>query len=283
MFRKTIDFAYQFLLLAVGSVLCAVAVRVFVMPHGFLSRGLTGFALLICYLHPKLPVGAVYFLLNVPVFALGWHFVGRRFVLYSLLGMAIYSVALSLIRVDIAVQDPMLCAVIAGALSGIGAAIILRSYGSSGGSEVLCVIMNKLFSMTIGAGSMLVNALLLVLSAWLFPLEQVLYTLVFVFVSTQFVDKVFHGLAKRRTVLILSDRGREIAEVLTRSHGLGATLLAGQGGFQGADHPLLYSVVQRQDVSRLKRVVHEIDARAFITIMEADDVTGVEVGNQPHW
>lgn len=283
MVKKTMEFLHQFMLLAAGSVLSALAVRAFVMPHGFVSRGLTGFALVICYVWPGLSVGAVYFALNIPVFVLGGYFVGRRFVLYSLLGLAIYSLALALIDVEMAIADPMLCAVIAGALSGIGGALILRSYGSSGGSEIISVVLNKLFGITVGTGAMIVNTVVLVLAAVLFPLEKVLYTLVFVFVSTQFVDKVFHGLARRRTALIMSEQWQAVAEALTRKHQFGVTLLSGHGGFEGAERKLLYSVVQRQEVSALKRTVNEIDGNAFITIMDADDVTGVEIGNQPHW
>jgi uncharacterized membrane-anchored protein YitT (DUF2179 family) len=283
MVKKTMNFLYQLGLLAAGSLLCAFAVKAFVMPHGFLSRGLTGFALLISYLRPEFPVGLVYFVLNIPVFALGGYFVGRRFVLYSLLGLAIYSLALAFIDMELAIADPMLCAVIAGALSGIGVAVILRSYGSSGGSEILSVILNKLFGITIGTGAMIVNAAVLVLSVLLFPLEKVLYTLVFVFVSSQFTNQVFHGLARRRTALIMSEQWQAVAEALTRKHKFGVTLLSGHGGFEGMARKLLYSVVQRQEVSALKRTVNEIDGNAFITIMDADDVTGVEIGNQPHW
>ena len=184
---------------------------------------------------------------------------------------------------ELALADPMLCAVTAGALSGIGVAVILRSYGSSGGSEILSVILNKLFGITIGTGAMIVNAAVLVLSVLLFPLEKVLYTLVFVFVSSQFTNQVFHGLARRRTALIMSEQWQAVAEALTRKHKFGVTLLSGHGGFEGMARKLLYSVVQRQEVSALKRTVNEIDGNAFITIMDADDVTGVEIGNQPHW
>ena len=283
MFKKTADFLRQVALLTAGSVLCAFAVRAFVMPHGFVSRGLTGFALVICYLWPGWSVGAVYFTLNVPVFVLGGYFVGRRFVLYSLLGLLIYSLALAAIEVDLGITDPMLSAVIAGALSGVGVAILLRSYGSSGGSEILSVILNKLFGITVGTGAMLVNAAVLVLATVLFPLEKVLYTLVYVFVNTLFIDHVFHGLARRRTALIMSEKWQAVAEALTGKHKFGVTLLDGRGGFEGAERTLIYSVVLRHEVAALKRTVNEIDGTAFIAIMDADDVTGVEIGNQPHW
>lgn len=282
MFKKTAEFLYQSLLLTTGSLLCAFAVRAILMPHGLLSRGLTGFTLLIYYKWAGLPMGVIYLLINIPVFALGWRFAGRRFVLYSLWGMAIYTLALSIINLDLQVNDPMLATLIAGALSGTGAALILRSYGSGGGSDILCVVLNKLFSITLGTGAMFINVMILSLSALMFPMEKVLYTLVFIFVSAQFTDKVFQGMAKRRTAIIISDRWQAIAEALN-AHRVGVTLIDGQGGFRGEKRTLLYSVLTARSIPLLKRLAKEIDENVFIAIMQADDVTGVEVGNQPHW
>ena len=279
---KKSNFLYQSLLLAAGSILCAFAVKVLLMHHSLLARGLTGFALLIYYKWPELPMSVIYLLINIPVFVLGWKFVGRRFVLYSLWGMVIYTLSLSAVNLELNVGDPMLATLIAAALSGTGTAVILRSYGSCGGSEILCVILNKLFSVTLGTGAMLVNFILLCLSAVMFPMEKVLYTLIFIFVSAQFTDRVFHGMARRRTAIIISDRWQTIAEALNANR-IGTTLLNGQGGFRGEKRTLIYSVLMAQSVPLLKRVVREIDENAFVTIMQADDVTGVEVGNQPHW
>lgn len=282
MVNKMKDFLYQSMLLTVGSILGAFSVKTLIMHHGLLSRGLTGFALLIYYKWAGLPVSAIYLLVNIPVFVLGWKFVGRRFVLYSLWGMIIYTLALTMINLKLKVDDPMLATLIAGALSGTGTALVLRSYGSLGGSNILCVILNKLFSFTLGTGVMLIDVAILSLSALMFPIEKVLYTLVFVFVSAQFTDKVFHGTAKRRTAIIISDQWVAITEALN-THRVGVTQLSGQGGFRGEKRTLLYSVLTARLVPLLKRLVKEIDENAFIAIMQADDVTGVEVGNQPHW
>ena len=145
----TVNLLYQTLLLTSGSILCALAVKALILPHGLLARGMTGFALIIYYIWPVIPLGLLYCLINIPVFLLGWRFVGRRFIKYSLLGMVIYSATLSLINCEINLSDPLLAVIIAGALSGAGTALILRSYGSSGGSDILCVILNKLFSITL--------------------------------------------------------------------------------------------------------------------------------------
>jgi uncharacterized membrane-anchored protein YitT (DUF2179 family) len=277
------DFVRHTFLLAVGSAICALAVKGILVPHGFLSRGMTGAALIVYYKWPVLPIGAIYLLMNIPVFALGWRFVGVRFVLYSLWGMVLYAVMLYLITVRIEIDDKMLGAVVAGAMSGIGVAVILRSYGSTGGAEILCVIMNKVFSITLGTGSLILNAVVLTVAAMLFPIENVLYTLVCAVVGAQATDVVFHGLTKRQAAIIISDNWKSIARELTNTHRVGVTLINGQGGYQGADKTILYSVVNRANVPSLKKVVLDNDPNAFIALATAEDVTGVEVGNQPHW
>ena len=280
--KETSTFLKQSLLIASGSILFALGVKALIVPQSLLASGLTGFALLIYYKWPVLPLGWIYFCINVPIFALGWKFVGRRFVAYSLWGLAIYSTALSLITLKIELSDPLLATLIGAALSGTGTAIILRSYGSSGGSDVLCVVMHKLFSFTLGMGSILINAVLLTVAAFLFPIEKVLYTVIYIFVAAQFTDRVFHSMARRRSAIIISDQWQRIVEALGVER-IRVTLLDGQGGFEREKRTVLYSVMMSGTVSRLKRVVAEIDRSAFIAIMTADDVTGVEVGNQPHW
>lgn len=281
--KKIGEFALHTVLLVLGSVLCAFSVNAILVPHGFLARGMTGAALIVHYTHPVLPIGALYLLMNVPVFALGWRFVGLRFVLYSLWGMAVYSAMLHVMTVPLEIADKMLATVIAGAISGTGVAVILRSYGSIGGAEILCVIMHKLFSITLGAGSMILNTVVLVVAAILFPIENVLYTLVYVVVTAQVTNVVFHGLSRRQAALIVSDKWQEIARELTNVRRIGVTRISGQGGYQGTDRTILYSVISRRNVSPLKRIVLEKDPHAFIALMAAEDVTGVEVGNQPHW
>ncbi|NLH40824.1 MAG: YitT family protein [Planctomycetes bacterium] len=117
----------------------------------------------------------------------------------------------------------------------------------------------------------------------LFPLEAVLYTLVYVAFSSRITDAVFHGLTKRQAAIIISDRWEEIARELTAVHRIGITRIDGWGGYQGTGKTILYSIINRKNMSLLKRVVLDKDPSAFVAIMTAEDVTGVDVGNQPHW
>jgi uncharacterized membrane-anchored protein YitT (DUF2179 family) len=227
-------------------------------------------------------VGWLYLLINIPIFFIGWLFVGFRFIFYTVWGMIMYSTMLYLLNFQIHITDNMLAAVVAGGLTGSGVAIMLRSYGSGGGSEILCVVMNKFFSITVGTAGMILNSIVILISALLFPVEDVLYTLVYIVVSTRVTDIVFYGLIKRKAALIISEEWKEIVHVLTNIHKKGVTLINGYGGYQGNDKTIIYSVLNRKDISVMKRVVMEIDPNAFITIMGASDVVGVDVGNQPH-
>jgi len=277
------EFIYNTFLLTLGSAICAVAVNGFLIPHGFLSSGITGVALIVYYKMSLIPVGWLYLLINIPVFFIGWLFVGFRFIFYTIWGMVMYSAMLYLLNFQIQITDNMLAAVVAGGLTGLGVAIMLRSYGSAGGSEILCVVMNKFFSITVGTAGIILNSIVILVSALLFPVDKVLYTLVYIVISTRVTDIVFYGLTKRKAALIISEEWKEIVHVLTNIHKKGVTLINGYGGFQGNDKTIIYSVLNRKDIPAMKRDVMEIDPNAFITIMGASDVVGVDVGNQPHW
>jgi uncharacterized membrane-anchored protein YitT (DUF2179 family) len=281
--EHVLDWLRQTLLLTLGSAICALAVKAIMMEQGLLAAGLTGAALVVHYLHPDLPVALIYLLINIPVFLIGWRLVGLRFLGYSLWGMLIYALLLWALPWRIELSDPMLAAVVAGGLSGLGIAIILRSCGSTGGTEIISVVLHKFLAVPVGLGAVLVNLAVLAASTLLFPLEQVLYSIVYAIVAMVATNSVFHGMNRREAALIISARWQEIAEVLTARHGLGVTQLHGRGTYQGVDRTILFSVVRRRDLPVLKRIALEQDPDAFITIISSGDVTGLQVGNQPHW
>ena len=281
--QNIFDWLRQTLLLTLGGAICAYAVKAIMMEQGFLAAGLTGAALVIHYIHPGLPVALIYLVINIPVFLIGWRIVGLRFLGYSLWGMLIYSLLLSIMPWRLELADPMLASVVAGGISGFGIAIILRSSGSSGGTEIISVALNKLLAVPVGLGAVLVNLAVLAASALLFPLDKVLYSIVYAIVAMFATNSVFHGMNRREAALIISEQWQKIAEALTVRHGVGVTELQGRGGFDGVDRTILFSVVRRRDLPALKRIALQEDPDAFITIISSGDVTGLRVGNQPHW
>jgi uncharacterized membrane-anchored protein YitT (DUF2179 family) len=270
-------------LIALGSALCAVAINGILVPRQFLSGGFTGLALIIHYLYPALPLGGIYFVLNLPNFAFGWKFVGTRFFLYSIAGMFIFSAAIEVIHLPLPVYDQLLSALLAGIIVGVGSGIILKSLGSAGGSDILSVILLKLFSVRLGSTILAFNVIILVASALLFSLEKALYTLIYLYITSSMVNLVVTGLSQRKAVYIISPKWREISQRIMEEIQRGVTIIRGQGGFSGQEQQILYTVITFRELSRLKKVVKNEDPEAFVVVSETLEVMGQRVGNQPHW
>ncbi|MGD8263152.1 MAG: YitT family protein [Desulfobacterales bacterium] len=274
---------YNLLLIFAGSVICAVAIKGILVPKQFLAGGVTGLALLIHYVLPMLPVGVIYFLLNIPLFAVGWLFVGRRFFLYSIAGVLIFSAAMLLPFPIIQIQDMILAALAAGIITGIGSGIILKSLGSAGGLDILSVILFKKYSLRPGTFTLAFNAVLIGSAAFRIPLEMILYTLIYLYVTTHFFNLVLVGLSQRKSIMIISSRWREISREIIDHLQRGVTVVRGEGGYTGQELHILYSVITFAELSRFKAMIRKIDPDAFVVVAETLEVMGKGIGNQPHW
>ena len=274
---------WNLFLISLGSVLCAVAVNGILVPLQFLSGGFTGVALIIHYLVPFLPLGTLYFLLNVPLFLLGWKFVGLRFFFYSIAGMLIYSVAVQFIKVSFPLDDKLLSALLAGIISGVGSGIILRSRGSAGGTDILSVILLKFFSFRLGNTALGFNIIILGTAVMLFPLEKTLYTLIYIYVSTHILNLVVTGLSQRKAVLIISSQWERISRDIMDRIGRGVTISTAKGGHSGKEMEVLYAVITFRELPHLKRIIREADPNAFVVVTDTLEVMGRGIGNQPHW
>jgi len=285
--KSTVRFMGQVLrnlvLMTLGSLLCAVAVNGILIPHQFFGAGFTGISLVIHYLAPSLPIAVLYFTLNVPLFALGWMYVGRRFFLYSIAGMLIFSGALAFTHVSLPVYDKLLSALLAGIIMGMGSGIILRSLGSGGGLDILSVILMKRFSIRLGTSILTFNVFVLAAGAILFSLEMALYTLVFLFGSSYMVNLVVTGLSQRKAVFIISPQWEEISQEIMEKIQRGVTIIGGRGGYTGREEQILYTVITFRELSRLKQLISVIDPDAFVVVTDTLEVMGHRIGTQPHW
>ena len=271
------------LLIFSGSVLCAAAIKGILIPKQFLAGGVTGLALLIHYLLPALPVGLVYLLLNVPLFAVGWMFVGRRFFIYSMAGAMIFSLVMFWPFPVFPIHDMILNALTAGIITGIGAGMILRSLGSAGGLDILSVILFKRFSLRPGNSVLVFNTVLLICAAFYIRLEMVLYTLVHLYVSSYVVNFVVSGLSQRKAIMVISPKWRDIADVVMNRLQRGVTVVSGEGGYSGREIKILYTVVTFRELSRFKAAIRRIDPESFVVVNDTLEVMGRRIGNQPHW
>jgi uncharacterized membrane-anchored protein YitT (DUF2179 family) len=278
------DVGWNLFLLCAGSVVTAVGINGLLIPHRFVSGGVTGLALLLHYLVPALSVALIYAVANLPLFLAGWFFISRRFFLYSIAGTIIFSSAIAWVDLGvIPVQDQLLAAILAGLILGTGSGIILKSMGSAGGTDILSVILLQRFSIRLGTTRLAFNILVLAAAALLFSLEDALYTLIYLYVSAQIVDLVVTGLSQRKAVFIISPQWERISpRILTEIH-RGVTILRGQGAYSQREQQILYTVLTFREVATLKQIVRSEDPEAFVVVSDTTEVMGHRIGNQPHW
>ncbi|MCI5133129.1 MAG: YitT family protein [Candidatus Electrothrix sp. EH2] len=193
------------------------------------------------------------------------------------------STALLFFHFDLRIEDRMLNALLAGVVLGAGAGLCLKTSGSQGGTDILCVMLMKRFSIKIGTTLMVLNGFVLLLISLYYSIEAVLYTMIVVFVSSHVIDLVVIGLSQRKAVFIISRHWESISQEILKDIRRGVTIIKGEGGYRRNEEKILYTVVQLREIGTLKRLIHEIDPDAFVVISDTQEVINYRIGNQPHW
>jgi uncharacterized membrane-anchored protein YitT (DUF2179 family) len=265
---------WNIFLLTVGSFFVAMAIKSVAVPHGLVSGGVSGIALLIYYFTSALTPGLWLFLLNIPIAVLGWVMVSRRFVLYTAYGMASITLWMELIAFTLPIDDILLASIFGGALLGAGAGISMRSLGSSGGLDIIGIILHQRFGFRIGQISFLFNAGLFAVSFALLETDLVLYSLIMVFVTAQIMDYVLSMFNQRKLVFVISDHAQTIADAIMKEAHRGVTLLEGRGGYTGQPKQVVMTVVNNVQQKKLEEMIFTLDPEAFVIFENTFNVIG---------
>lgn len=265
---------WNLFLLTVGSLLVALGIKAVAVPHGLVSGGVSGIGLLLFYFTKTLTPGLWLLILNVPIAVAGWLLVSRRFLLYTVYGMVTISVFMELITFTLPVKDELLAAIAAGSLLGAGTGTALRSLGSSGGLDIIGVILHQRFGFRIGQISFLFNAGVFTVSFALMNTDLVMYSLILVFVSAQITDYVLSMFNQRKLVFVVSDHASAIARAIMQEAHRGVTLLEGQGGYTGAPKQVVMTVVNNVQQKKLEELIFTLDPDAFVIFENTFNVIG---------
>lgn len=257
---------WNLLLLTAGALLVAFAVKSVAVPHGLLTGGVAGLALLCFYQLPALDAGIWFFLLNVPIMLLGLKMVSRRFVLYSLYGMAATSLLIDHVTYVLPVADPWLAVIACGVTLGAGIGVALRSLGSTGGADILAVIVRERYSMPVGQFEFLFNLIVFALGLAFLKLEVVLYSVAMNFLVSWVVDACLSLFSERRMALVISQHPEGIVQAVLNTLGRGATILDARGGWSGEERKVVLTMLNNLEMKRLEELIYNIDPDAF-TIM----------------
>lgn len=257
-----------------GAILSAYSVQGFIVHAGLGGGGIGGIALILFYTL-AFPIGLVTFILNIPLFVLGWREVSRQFVVKTFIGLVVFSLALDLFKGirPLPFDDIFLGALYGGVLGGIGSGIVFRLGGSLGGTDIIAKVIQKKFGWTMGTTMLFFNAIVLLISwAFLGP-KIILYTLVSMFAFSRSVDVVQGGIPAK-AVTIVSNNSETLVSRIHHEVGRGATFLQGRGTFSAEEKNVIICVVSMPEIGHLKRVVREVDPHAFLIIQNASEVIG---------
>jgi uncharacterized membrane-anchored protein YitT (DUF2179 family) len=272
--HHVIKILYKFAFLFVGSLIAAVGLEIFLVQNNIIDGGIVGISIIASYLS-SIPLGLFTFVLNLPFLFIGYKQIGKSFVISSLFSITVFSVCVSMLHsIPVLTNDVLLATVFGGIIMGVGVGLILRNGGSLDGTEIVAIILNKRTMLSVGQIVMILNVFIFSAAALVLGWDRALYSMLAYFVAHKAIDIVIEGFDEAKAVIIVSDNGEEIAEAITARLGRGVTYLEGRGGFSKDQKTVLYSVVTRLEISKLRSIISDKDENAFVTINDVSDVMG---------
>lgn len=260
----------------IGSLISALAINIFIIPHNLISGGVGGVAIIIQYLS-GLPAGIFILIFNIPIFLIGLREVDRDFIIFSLIGMLSLSAFLILtgnVSNYFKLDDILLSAVYGGVIGGIGIGISLKNRGSQGGTDILAVVLKKRLGVNIATLSLAMNIVVVAIGACISNIETALYTLVSMYITSLVMDRVIEGFERKKMLFIVTEKEKEVSDGIMNGIGRGVTFFYGEGAYTGESKKVLYCIITSRQLSKVMKIVEDIDTTSFISIVDAAEVHG---------
>lgn len=275
---------FNFLILTIAGAINAFGVTVFLSPVNLYDSGISGTSMLLSQITPRhITLSILLIVLNIPLFLFGLKKQGAPFTIYSIYTVAVYSIGAWLITdvlpVDVSIASPLagddllLCAIFGGLISGTGSGLTIRYGGAIDGIEVMAVVFAKKLNLSVGTFVMIYNVALYIcagclLESWILPL----YSIVTYAAALKTVDFIVEGIDRSKSVMIITEKGDEVSDALSHSFESGTTKIAATGGYSNGEKTMIYFVVNRFQISKMRNIVLKVDPKAYMTISEVADV-----------
>lgn len=273
--RKTaMGWIKKYLVLIIGSLIYSAGLEIFLVPNNIIDGGIVGISIMASYL-TGIPFGVFMLILNLPFLYLGYKQIGKTFAISTIISIIALSIFSEFLEpVPRITEDYFLAAIFGGIIAGAGVGLVIRQGGSLDGTEITAIILDRKTSFSVGEVVMFFNLFILGAAGFVFGWDKAMYSLVAYFIISKMIDVVLKGLDESYAVMIVSDEYEEIADALMHRLGRGVTYLHGQGAYTGDDKQVLYCVVTRLEVVKLKEIALEKDETAFVTINPVHDIVG---------
>ncbi|MBU5674454.1 YitT family protein [Paenibacillus brevis] len=263
-----------------GTAIYAFGLLYFIIPNQLMEGGVTGITILLKYAFGISPSFSN-LLLNIPLFFLGWRILGGRQIVYTGIGIGSLSFFLWIFEkmiehgwIETFETDYILASLYAGVTLGAGLGIVFRFGGTTGGSDIVARIMNRKYGFSMGQVILTIDIIIIALSLFYVAKENILYTLVAVFIASKVIDFIQEGAYSAKAFTIISDHAPDIADIITKEMDRGVTLIPAIGAYSKQSKYMAYCVVSRPEIRRLHQIAKSVDPRAFIIINDVHDVHG---------
>ncbi|MFD3445649.1 YitT family protein [Microbacteriaceae bacterium 4G12] len=257
----------------IGSLLVAFAFNMFLIPHKILSSGISGIAIIIGFLTP-FNTGIVNFVLNVPILIMGYMGLGKKFVSYTVLSVIVLSAGMYFIPVHPVATEALLCSLFGGVIAGVGIGIVLNCCGSTGGFDVIGMLVSRKWDIPLGGFLIILNAVVIFISGFFFNWDSALNSMLSIYITGKVIDMI-HTKHRKLTLMIVTSQAEELKQRLLESVVRGITLLEGEGAYSSEKKRVLMTVIAREELIGIKSLISETDPQAFVNITETVEVLGL--------
>ncbi len=275
--KNTVKMIRSVLVVVLGNILYALAVKLFLIPAGLVTGGTTGIGLAVNYA-AGVPVATFVLIFNVVMLAAGFAVLGKQFALTTIVSTFTYPLALNaldmLLGDVVLTQDVFICTMFSGLGIGLSLGIVIRAGASTGGMDIPPLVLNHFFKIPVSVGLYFFDFVILLVQALFQPLEKVFYGIVLVIIYTVTLDKMLLMGTTKTEVRVVSDHAQEICDAILKRMDRGVTLLSAKGGYLKEDTTVVLSVISNRELPRVERLIHEIDPESFIVVNRVSEVSG---------
>src|SRR5690625_3748372 len=267
-------FIWRIIMLVIGATFAATAIELFLVENNIIDGGIIGISLLLNHI-TGINFGVLVFFINIPFLFFGYKYIGKSFFFSSLFSIIVLAIVEpSLQHFEAITTVPLLATVFGGMLLGTGVGIVIRFGGALDGTEILSILLTKKIPFSVGEIVMFFNVFIFGWAGFVLGWEQAMYSILTYYIASKTIDAVTQGFNDTKAAIIVSDQYEELADTINQRLGRTVTKLHGQGGFYGQEKDIIYVVIIRLEISKLKEIIYEIDPNAFTTIMDAQEARG---------
>lgn len=266
----------RFSFLTLGAFIAGFALEGFLIPNSMIDGGIVGISMMLSTIF-KANLGAIIVLINTPFIFLALKKLGKLFVAQTLFAIAMLGLSVNIFHYHTATDDTLLATVFGGVILGIGVGIVLRNNAAMDGTEIISIRLAKKLGFSIGEIIMFFNVFIYTAAGFLYGWDKAMYSVLVYFIAYKVIDVVLEGLNESKSVTIISDKSEQIGTAIIKKLDVGVTYIVGKGGYTGAEKKIIYCVISRLEMTKLKELIKSIDQTAFLAVENVHEVEGVRI------